>query len=93
MTSRGMSLQDAYDLGVAHELDSDDTDEEWGSQDSVADLHNNNVGAQVGVEALATAAVDAYMYKFDTSPEKIMISKLRAMVDQRRELDFSSTHG
>ena len=93
MTSRGVSVEDAHTLGVAHEMDGDDPDETWGSNDSKADLHNNDVGARLGIEASSTAAVNAYRYHFDTSPEKLMTATLVTMVNNKQELDFSSTHG
>jgi hypothetical protein len=41
--------RDALALGVAHEMDGTAANNEWWSDNSKIDLHNNFVGAQIGV--------------------------------------------
>jgi RHS repeat-associated protein len=50
MTLHGFSYDDAIALGEAHEKDTDTPGELPGSPDSNADLHNNAVGARIGVD-------------------------------------------
>ncbi|MFY1655301.1 RHS repeat domain-containing protein [Solwaraspora sp. WMMB762] len=50
MTLSGFTYSDTVALGLAHEKDTDKPGELLGSPDSNADLHNNSVGARVGVD-------------------------------------------
>ncbi|WP_433530635.1 RHS repeat domain-containing protein [Micromonospora sp. CA-263727] len=50
MTVHGFTYDDAVTLGVGHEKDTDTQGELPGSADSNADLHNNSVGARIGVD-------------------------------------------
>ncbi|WP_326555231.1 RHS repeat domain-containing protein [Micromonospora sp. NBC_01813] len=50
MTLSGFTYSDTVALGLAHEKDTDKSGELLGSPDSDADLHNNSVGARVGVD-------------------------------------------
>ncbi|GIJ27680.1 hypothetical protein Vqi01_28420 [Micromonospora qiuiae] len=50
MTVHGFTYDQAIELGVAHEEDTDTPGELPGSPDSNADLHNNSVGARIGVD-------------------------------------------
>jgi RHS repeat-associated protein len=50
MTLYGFSYDEAIALGEAHENDTDTPGELPGSPDSNADLHNNGVGARIGVD-------------------------------------------
>jgi RHS repeat-associated protein len=50
MTASGFTVEQALGFGEAHELDGDKPGQEWGSEDSRADLHNNKVGARLGAK-------------------------------------------
>ncbi|MFC4046774.1 ricin-type beta-trefoil lectin domain protein [Dactylosporangium siamense] len=50
----GFSVDQAMHLGAAHELDTDIDGMEWGTYDSAVDMHNNQVGAQLGADMRAT---------------------------------------
>jgi hypothetical protein len=50
LTIHGFTFDEAIRLGVAHEKDTDTPGAEYGSEDSNADLHNNEIGARLGVD-------------------------------------------
>ncbi|GAA3246946.1 RHS repeat-associated core domain-containing protein [Dactylosporangium siamense] len=54
----GFSVDQAVSLGEAHERDTDTDGQEWGTYDSGVDMHNNEVGAQLGADMRATMGAD-----------------------------------
>ena len=50
LTANGFEISETLALGEAHERDGDTPGQLFGSEDSNADLHNNDVGARIGAD-------------------------------------------
>ncbi|WP_435818437.1 DUF6973 domain-containing protein [Micromonospora chalcea] len=80
MTANGFSVEEALALGAAHELDGDKPGEMLGSEESNADLHNNEVGARIGAKVMSNWNYVAPVGASSSAEQKIE-ARLLAMLD------------